>query len=78
MKTKLPVSALLLIAMCQIVLSQNPRRFYEYEPVAITSSSLQVLAAPSINDYGDIAFSGRLTPGGGTVFLSEIGQQVNQ
>ena len=52
----------------------GPRKFYELEIVDTTSSSLDVFAAPSINDFGDVAFSGRRTPGGGTVFLSKIGQ----
>ena len=37
-------------------------------------SKLGSFAAPSINDFDDVAFAGRRTPGGGTVFLSEIGQ----
>ena len=50
------------------------RKFYKYDVIATTNSNLDVFAAPSINDYGDVAFAGRKTPGGGTVFLSEIGQ----
>ena len=47
--------------------------FYSLEVVASTSASLDVFAAPSINDFGDVAFAGRLTPGGGTVFRSRLG-----
>lgn len=52
----------------------NPRKFYKYDIVATTSPSLEVFAAPSINDYGDVAFSARRIPGGGTVFLNVMGQ----
>lgn len=52
----------------------NPRHFYNYDAIAVTSPNLEVYAAPSINDFGAVAFAGRKSPGGGTVFLSEIGQ----
>lgn len=61
----------------QTSLSQTaPRKFYKYDVIATTSSSLDVYAAPSINDFGDVAFAGRKTPGGGTVFLSRLGQPI--
>ncbi|HMO79181.1 MAG TPA: alpha/beta fold hydrolase [Pyrinomonadaceae bacterium] len=69
------ISALLLLVLVQAGFSQTePRKFYRYEIVEASSSNLQVFAAPSINDFGDVAFSGRFTTGGGTVFLSRIGQ----
>ncbi len=62
----------LLCLVVQVEAQTNPRKFYKYDVVATSSSSLSVGNGPSINDYGDVAFAGRLT--GGTVFLSEIGQ----
>lgn len=69
----LPVLLSLLTAQAGFA-QTTPRKFYKYDVIESTSPSLEVFAAPSINDFGDVAFAGRRTPGGGTVFLSEIGQ----
>ena len=81
MQNKVSTTAMLflLLLMSLLIVQPNngqatPRKFYKYDVVATTGTGLEVFAAPSINDYGDVAFSGRKTPGGGTVFLSEIGQ----
>jgi hypothetical protein len=66
--------SLWLITIQQTFGQTSPRRFYNYDVVAATSANLEVFAAPSINDFGAVAFAGRKTPGGGTVFLNEIGQ----
>lgn len=68
-----------LVLLCLLTVQQgfpqtNPRKFYKYDVIATQSSSLNVFASPSINDYGDVAFAGFRNPGGGTVFLSQIGQ----
>lgn len=41
---------------------------YRYDVIATSSSSLQVFAAPSINNNGEISFAGRRIPGGGAIF----------
>lgn len=71
--TKLIFALVCLLGTEQAFSQTGQRKFYKYDVVAATSSSLEVFAAPSINDYGDVAFAGRKTPGGGTVFLNEIG-----
>ncbi|MGH9949175.1 MAG: esterase/lipase family protein, partial [Pyrinomonadaceae bacterium] len=52
----------------------NPRKFYKYDVIETTSPSLDVIASPSINDFGDVAFVGRITNAGRTVFRNTIGQ----
>jgi pimeloyl-ACP methyl ester carboxylesterase len=78
-KTSSTAILILLVLLCLSIAQQafaqtSARKFYKYEVLAATSTSLDVYAAPSINDYGAVAFSGRKVAGGGTVFLSEIGQ----
>jgi len=71
----MPILALFCcLAIPQAFSQTSPRKFYKFDVIATTNPNLEVFAAPSINDYGDVAFSGRKTPGGGTVFLSKIGQ----
>jgi len=69
---------LFFIIVCVFVVDavsqSEPRRFYRLDVVERSSPSLEVLAAPSINDFGEVAFGARKTPGGGTVFLSRIGE----
>ena len=66
--------SLWLLTIQQTLAQTSPRRFYKFDVIETTNAALDVFAAPSINDYGAVAFAGRKTPGGGTVFLSEIGQ----
>lgn len=69
------LSCITVIVFCVTAFGQTqPRKFYEYEIVESTRPGVEVYAAPSINDYGDVAFAARLTPGGGTVFLNVMGQ----
>ena len=69
---------LFFIVVCGFVVNavsqSEPRRFYRLDVVERSSPSLEVFAAPSINDFGDVAFGVRRTPGGGSVFLGQIGQ----
>ena len=68
------IVSLWLLTINQTLAQTSPKRFYKYDVIATTDTNLEVFAAPSINDFGAVAFAGRKTPGGGTVFLSEIGQ----
>lgn len=52
----------------QTLAQPSPRRFYRYDVIATTNPTLDVFAAPSINDFGDVAFSGRKVAGGATFF----------
>ncbi|MBX3265662.1 MAG: hypothetical protein KF831_03060 [Acidobacteria bacterium] len=64
---------LFFIIVCVFVVNavsqSEPRRFYRLDVVERSSPSLEVFAAPSINDFGDVGFGVRRTPGGGSVFL---------
>jgi hypothetical protein len=55
----------------------NPRKFYSYDVVATSNSNLTVYEGPSINDFGDVAFSGR-NSNVPAVFLGRIGQPTIQ
>ena len=62
-----------LLIFAEISYSQSP---FRYDIVATSSSSLQLFfQSVSINNNGEVAFSGRKTPGGGVVFTDFLPNQ---
>lgn len=72
------VASLSLLLLTLSVSPQTvPRKFYNHEVVAASTSNMIVYEGPSINDFGDVAFSGKNsnTP---AVFLGKVGQPTIQ
>lgn len=55
----------------QVSFGQSP---YRYDVIATSSTNLQIFPAPSINNNGEVAFSGRTTSGG-TIFSDYLFNQ---